>query len=105
MSKIQKVFSDNLKSHRAQKGYTQAQLGELCDSSTNYIAELEATRRFPSPGMIEKLATALGIHPFELFIDPAASKEYVDAAFRHYVANLLKAKITQTVDEFVVDGE
>ena len=43
-------------------------LAELCDTSPNYIAEIEIGRRFPSLKLIEKIAKALNVEPYRLFI-------------------------------------
>lgn len=44
-------------------------LAELCDSSGNYISEIEMGRRIPSFEKIEKIATALRVDSFRLFIE------------------------------------
>ena len=42
-------------------------LAEYCNTATSYIGEIEIGRRFPSIGMIEKIATALRIEPYHFF--------------------------------------
>ncbi|MDR2509873.1 MAG: helix-turn-helix domain-containing protein [Spirochaetaceae bacterium] len=64
---LQETFILNLKKHRKQRGISQMALAELCDSSANYIGEIEMGRRIPSFEKIEKIAAALGIAPPELF--------------------------------------
>lgn len=44
-------------------------LAELCETSTSYIGEIEIAKKFPSIEMIEKIAHALDIRPFQLFQD------------------------------------
>ena len=44
-------------------------LAEMLDTSTSYIGEIEINRKIPSLDMVEKIATALEIEPFRLFID------------------------------------
>lgn len=44
-------------------------LAELCDTSSNYIAEIEIGRRFPSLKLIEKIGKELNVEPFRFFID------------------------------------
>lgn len=44
-------------------------LAELCETSTSYIGEIEIAKKFPSIEMIEKIARALDIRPFQLFQD------------------------------------
>ncbi|MCL2761620.1 MAG: helix-turn-helix transcriptional regulator [Treponema sp.] len=44
-------------------------LAELCDTSPNYIAEIEIGRRFPSLKLIEKIGKELNVEPYRFFID------------------------------------
>ena len=44
-------------------------LAELCNTSPNYIAEIEIGRRFPSLKLIEKIGQALNVEPYRLFIE------------------------------------
>jgi transcriptional regulator with XRE-family HTH domain len=71
---FQDVFISNIRLYRKERGLSQLKLAELCDSSQTYIAEIEAGKKFPSPGMIEKIASALGVESRALFQDtpPAA---------------------------------
>ena len=63
----QEVFIANLKGLRKTRKLSQSKLAELCGSSQRYIAEIEVGRKFPSPGMIERIASALGIESYCLF--------------------------------------
>jgi len=64
---IQDLFISNLKAYRKLRGISQTQLADLCDSSTGYIGEIECGKRFPSVGMIERIAQALEIESWHLF--------------------------------------
>lgn len=66
--KLQRILSDNMKQFRKKVGITQANLAELINSSTNYIAEIETRKKFPSPGKLEDIATALNVEPYELIM-------------------------------------
>ncbi len=70
MSKLKKYFAGNMKKYRKERKMTQADLAGLCDTSTNYIALIETLNRFPREDMIERIAEALDVELFELFIDP-----------------------------------
>jgi len=50
-------------------------LAEACDSSSNYIAEIEIGRRFPSLKLIEKIGEVLKIEPYRFFIDDTAEHQ------------------------------
>ena len=44
-------------------------MAELCETTTNYIGEIEIGRRFPSIKLIEKIAQVLNVEPYRFFID------------------------------------
>jgi len=56
-----------MKAYRSELGYSQAKLAELIDTATNYIAQIENGKRFPTDTMLEKIANALQKRAFELF--------------------------------------
>ena len=66
--KIQRILSNNMKRFRKINGLTQASLAESINSSTNYIAEIETLKKFPSPGKLEDIAEALKVEPYELIM-------------------------------------
>ena len=70
MSKLREYLASNMKKYRRERKMTQADLANLCDTSANYIALIETLNRFPREEMIEKIADALKIEVFELFIKP-----------------------------------
>lgn len=64
---IQELFIINLKDYRKSRKFSQLRLAERCDSSQTYIAEIEVGKKFPSPDMIERIASALNIESYCLF--------------------------------------
>ena len=64
---FQELFIVNLKDYRKSYKISQAKLAELCQSSQAYIAEIEVGKKFPSPDMIEKIASAFNIESYCLF--------------------------------------
>lgn len=64
-----KVFVFNMKKYRKKRQLSQMKLAELVNTSTSYIGEIEINNRVPSMEMVEKIATALKVEPFRLFID------------------------------------
>jgi len=66
---FQEVFISNLKNYRKNNKISQFKLAELCESSQAYIAEIEVGKKFPSPNMIERIASALEIESYCLFQD------------------------------------
>ena len=70
---FQELFIINLKDFRKTRNISQAKLAELCKSTQAYIAEIEVAKKFPSPDMIERIATALGIESYCLFQNQAVN--------------------------------
>lgn len=63
------IFGKNLRRHRMEKNLSQERLAELCDLHRTYISDIERGQRNISLGNIEKIATALSIKPYELFME------------------------------------
>ena len=64
---LQQVFIANLKKIRKERGFSQMTLSEKCDTTSNYIGQIEMGRRIPSFEKIEKIAAALEIPSYKLF--------------------------------------
>ena len=64
---LQQIFISNLKKARKEQGISQMVLSKMCDTSANYIGQIEMGRRIPSFEKIEQIATALEIPPHMLF--------------------------------------
>jgi len=67
MTELRKILGANMKAYRSELGYSQAKLAELIDTATNYIAQIENGKRFPTDTMLEKIAKALQKKAYELF--------------------------------------
>jgi len=64
-------FVRNLKKFRKIEGVSQAKLANLCDTDLSYIGQIEMGKRFPSIKLIEKIAVALNVDAYRLFMDEA----------------------------------
>ena len=67
MTELRKILGANMKAYRAEYGYSQTKLADLVNTATNYIAQIENGKRFPTDTMLEKIAFALQKKPQELF--------------------------------------
>ena len=83
MTELRKILGTNMKAYRSKLGYSQAKLAELIDTATNYIAQIENGKRFPTDTMLEKIAYALQKKSYELF------------SFEHYENKMEKDWQTQ----------
>lgn len=69
MNRFRTALAKNLKRARSEQGLTQQDLAERCELSTNYLATVEIGGKFPSADTLEKLAIALGLKPYQLFLE------------------------------------
>jgi len=68
MAKLRDILANNLKENRKKCGLSQARLSEKAGISTQYIAMIEVSRKFPSPEVLERIAKALEMEAHELFL-------------------------------------
>lgn len=66
---IIKVFSTNLKKYRLLAGLSQEDFAEKCGMHRTYISSVECCRRSISLENIQRIADALEIDTYKLFID------------------------------------
>ncbi len=60
----------NIKKLRKERGLSQEQLAEKCETSTSYIGLVETKKKIPRLKTIETISKALSVDPLELFKDP-----------------------------------
>jgi len=77
MTNIRDLLARNLKKYRHAAGLSQAKLAERVNTSTHYIGMLEIKKKFPSPEMMARLASALGVDSTELFLKETTAEEYL----------------------------
>ena len=63
------ILRKNLKKYRNENGYTQEKLSFEAEISADYISEIERGKKIPSIKTLEKIANALKIKIFQLFIN------------------------------------
>ena len=66
-SEVLRGIGETIRKLRKEQGFTQEQLAEKAQTSTNYLGSIETGKKYPSPQMMDKLAKALDINPLELF--------------------------------------
>ncbi len=66
---IIKVFANNLKKYRVQLGLSQEEFADKCGMHRTYISAIECYRRSISLYNIQKIADALEIETYKLFIE------------------------------------
>lgn len=68
MAELQAVFIQNLKKERSRLRISQQVLAERADLSSGFIGEIESGRKFPSVDNVERLARALEVPPYRLYM-------------------------------------
>jgi len=96
MAHLQKILVQNLKKHRRKCGFTQAQLAEKVKVSTHHIGMIELSRNYPTLELVERIANALNIKTYELFIDPLAPNEELERLRQE-----IRSDFKQLFDEFM----
>ena len=66
---IIKVFGSNVKYYRQVVGLSQEALAEKCGMHRTFISAIECFRRSISLENIQRIADALAIEPYKLFIE------------------------------------
>lgn len=66
---IIKVFGTNVKHYRLSLGISQEKFAELCDLHRTYISDIECFQRNISLKSIQKIADALEIETYKLFLE------------------------------------
>ena len=66
---IVKVFGTNLKKYRTEMGLSQEAFADKCGMHRTYISAIKCYRRSISLENIQRIADALGIETYKLFIE------------------------------------
>ena len=92
MLKIQQILSENIKKNRVKRNLTQAQLAEKCNISTTFLGYIETGKKFPSPENLQKIAEAMGLKYFELFVEDETEnpRKVIHQAFEEVKKNIIK---------------
>jgi transcriptional regulator with XRE-family HTH domain len=99
------LFVQNLRKIRRKCGLTQEQLAEKVNVSTHHIGMIELSRNNPTLELVERIAKALGIKTYELFLDPLSPNEEFERLrlaikedMRQLLDEALKNAITKNID-------
>ena len=66
---IIKVFGTNVRKYQIKLGLSQEKFAEKCGLHRTYISDIECFRRSISLDNIQKIADALGVETFQLFLN------------------------------------
>ena len=64
---IRENLARNIKTFRAIRGFSQAELAEKSDISVAFMSQIECANKFPSPAVLAQISNALDVKVSELF--------------------------------------
>lgn len=79
---ILKVFGGNVKKYREELGLSQETFAEKCGLHRTYISAVERQRRSIALGNVQKIADALGVETYRLFLEEGQRPEDSSAGDR-----------------------
>jgi transcriptional regulator with XRE-family HTH domain len=66
---LRAIFGKNVRIYRSRRNWSQADLAEHANISINFLGDIERGNKWPHPETLTKLADALEIRVFELFME------------------------------------
>jgi transcriptional regulator with XRE-family HTH domain len=100
MKRLGTIFIKNLKEYRKKCGLTQEQLAEKVNVTPHYIGMIEMGRNFPATDLIERIAKALNVEMYELFVESLSPAKELEK-LRNDIMLEIKKTITETVIQIV----
>jgi transcriptional regulator with XRE-family HTH domain len=88
MTKLRDILAHNLKEKRRNCGFSQEKLAEMVNVSTHHIATIETARNYPTLDLVERLANALNIEIYELFINQLSPPEEMERLYQTVAKNI-----------------
>ena len=66
---LRAIFGKNVRLCRNRRNWSQADLAEYAKISTNFLGDIERGKKWPHPETLVKMADALNVKVFELFLE------------------------------------
>ena len=88
MASLRDILAYNLKENRKKCGFSQAKLAEKANITTQYVAMIEVSRKFPTPEMLDRLANALDIQTYQLFLVKPSPEDAMERLHDTLVGNI-----------------
>jgi len=86
---LKEIFAKNLRENRRECGFSQEKLAEKAGISTQYLAMMEIARKFPTSDVLERIAEAMNIKVYELFLIEHSPREELEL-LRQDIINEMK---------------
>jgi transcriptional regulator with XRE-family HTH domain len=96
---LKEILAKNLRENRRKCGFSQEKLAEKVEISTQYLAMIEIARKFPTSQVLERLAKAMNIEVYELFLIEHSPRKELEQ-LRNDIIN----EMNQTFGNIVVEA-
>lgn len=78
-SDLKSIFGRRLKAARKARGMTQEELGHAINVDYKHLGAIERGAKAPSFELVDRIADALKVEPYKLFLPDDVEREDVDA--------------------------
>jgi transcriptional regulator with XRE-family HTH domain len=85
---LREIFAKNLRDNRRKCGFSQEKLAEKAGISTQYLAMMEIARKFPASEVLERLAVAMNINVYELFLIDHSPREELELLRQNIISEM-----------------
>ena len=99
---LREILANNLKKNRRKIGLSQAKLAEKAGISTQYIAMIELSRQFPTPEVLERIATAFDIEAYELFAVSSSPESSMERLHKDIIREIREV-IVEVLEKALAD--
>jgi len=98
MAQVKELLALNIKLLRKKKGFSQEKLAETANLSAQSISDIEGLRTWVSDKSLERLANALNVDIFQLFIPLPLDEENRNDSELFLYNQLIKLRATMKED-------
>ena len=102
MIDVRMLLSKNMKNFREILSISQMELAEKVGCSPTLIGKIETMKRFPSADNLNRIATALGVTPADLFLELNNSEILKSVTSKQKRKKQFILKINNAIDEFLL---
>jgi transcriptional regulator with XRE-family HTH domain len=102
LNKMQELLIINIKEARKKLDFSQMKLSIKCNISSSYIGEIESGRKFPSSETLLKISSALGLKPYQLFLDKNDKETFDKLLVLSSLFKELKEKLNDTLEDIIM---
>ena len=105
IKELKAVYTANLRTLRAQKKLSQAEISEKVHITEKFYSDIETGRKWGSFETIVDLANAFGVEPYELFLPAGSVISHNERRTKDLMKRLRAnfSELVDTMEEFLKD--